>query len=88
MDLSSLRQQILSSNKTASEKAEDFLTGKQGSAAMQGDTSVYTADPGIVMVDAVTDRVPVRSFKVPKNQHSKLDVAIIENLWSTEGLCS
>lgn len=40
------------------------------------------------MVDAVTDRVPVRSFKVPKNQHSKLDVAIIENLWSTEGLCS
>ncbi|KAL0023017.1 hypothetical protein WJX79_008945 [Trebouxia sp. C0005] len=33
-----------------------------GSAAMQGDTSVYTADPGIVMVDAVTDRVPVRGL--------------------------
>lgn len=41
---------------------------------------------GIVMVDAVTDEVPVRSFKVPRNQHSKLDVASIDKSLVNRGL--
>lgn len=38
------------------------------------------------MVDAETDEVPVRSFKVPRNQQSKLDVASIEKSLVNRGL--
>lgn len=36
-----------------------------------------TLAAGVVMVDAETDELPVRAFKVPENRQNKLDMASI-----------
>ena len=45
-----------------------------------------TLAAGTVMVDAETDEVRIRSFKVPRNQQSKLNVASIEKYLVNRGL--
>ncbi|DBA76300.1 hypothetical protein WJX77_012166 [Trebouxia sp. C0004] len=100
MEPAELRQQILSSNKTASEKAEDLLLEREVNEMSKDEWRELIAgipedvkreirrlkSADLETVDAETNETPVRSFKVSRNHQGKLFLDGIKEALANRGL--